>query len=141
MSLQGRQQAIIHEFGAYSNWEEKYKHLIVLGKKMPPFPDELRKDDFRVKGCQAQVWIHARLNSSGQVEFQADSDALIVKGLIAILLELYSKATPEEILSTAPDFVKTLDLSAHLSPSRANGLVAMIKQIKYYAAAFKALRS
>jgi cysteine desulfuration protein SufE len=139
MGLAERQRNIILQFAKFSTWEEKYRHIITLGKRMPVFPEEFRQDDLRVKGCQAQVWLHAARDSEGRVEFVADADALIVKGLVALLIQLYSKATPDEILATAPDFIAELDLSSHLSPSRANGLFAMVKQMKYYAAAFKAL--
>jgi len=94
-----------------------------------------------VKGCQSQVWLHAHLDDDGQIIFQADSDALIVKGLIALLLRVYSDATADEILKTEPDFIATVGLAGNLSPSRANGLFSMVKQIKYYAMAFKALQS
>lgn len=137
MNLIERQQAIIARFSGFTSWEEKYRYIIELGKRLKPYPEEFRTEDFKVKGCQSQVWLHARLNESGEIIFTADSDALIVKGLIALLVELYSDAKPTDILVTNPDFIKALDLGAHLSPSRANGLFAMVKQIKFYAAAFK----
>jgi cysteine desulfuration protein SufE len=139
MTMAERQRNIIAQFSKFTTWEDKYKHVISLGKQMPRFPEEFRREEMKVKGCQSQVWLHATRNGEGEIEFVADSDALIVKGLVALLLKLYSKATPDEILATPPDFISALDLSAHLSPSRANGLFAMVKQIKYYAAAFKAL--
>ncbi len=119
-----------------------------MGKSLPEFPEKLKTEDLKVKGCQSQVWLSATLkeelneNSASLVKkiyFQADSDALIVKGLIAILLRVYSGRTPDEILALAPDFISELGFSSNLSPSRANGLQAMVKQIKYYALAFKAL--
>lgn len=139
MNLIERQQAIIARFSGFSTWEEKYGYIIALGKQLKPYPEEFRTEDYKVKGCQSQVWLHAKLNENGEVVFRADSDALIVKGLIALLVELYSESKPDDILTTNPDFIKALDLGAHLSPSRANGLFAMVKQIKFYAAAFKAL--
>ena len=108
-----------------------------MGKELAPYPEEFRSEDFKVKGCQSQVWLYAKKNSQGLVEFKADSDALIVKGLIAMILEVYSGLTPDEVLATQPTFVSELGLSQHLSPSRANGLNSMLKQIKYYALALK----
>jgi cysteine desulfuration protein SufE len=139
MSLELRIQNLLGEFAAFSDWEAKYKHLIEKGKALPPFPEELKVEDLKVKGCQSQVWIHARLTEDGRIRFQADSDALIVKGLVSVLLSVYSEATPEEILNTSPDFLEKLGFKSHLSPSRANGLFSMLKQIQYYATAFQVL--
>ena len=136
-----RQNKIVAEFSVFKTWEERYQHLIQIGKELPPFPEEKRLEDLKVKGCQSQVWLWANLDSEGRVVLQADSDALIVKGLVALLLKLYSHLTPDEILSTEPTFISEIGLSSNLSPSRANGLVSMIKQIKYYATAFKHLQS
>lgn len=135
-----RQQQIIAEFSGLADWEARYKKLIDLGKSLPVLPDDKKTEDFKVKGCQSQVWIHATQND-GRVIFQADSDALLVRGLVALLLRVYSDATPQEILQTAPDFVKEIGLESKLSPSRANGLFSMIKQMKYYAMAFQSLAS
>lgn len=120
-------------------WEERYQLIIQKGKELEALPDSEKSDDLKVKGCQSQVWLKADLTPEGKIRFRADSDALIVKGLIAILLQAYSNRTPQEILALQPDFVKEIGLDTHLSPSRANGLFAMIKQIKYYAVAFSAL--
>ncbi len=136
-----REAKIIADFSVFPTWEEKYRHLIEIGKRLEILPEEFRKEDFKVKGCQSQVWLHAILTENQEIKFVGDSDALIVKGLVALLLRFYSTATPDEILKTPPDFLTKLDLSAHLSPSRANGLFAMVKQIKFYAAAFKAMAS
>ncbi|MGE3387053.1 MAG: SufE family protein [Bdellovibrionales bacterium] len=127
-------------FTRYESWEEKYRLLIEIGKQLPVYPEEFRNEDHRVKGCQSQVWLHADLKD-GMVNLRVDSDALIVKGLAALLVKLYSQATPEQILATSPEFISILDLGSHLSPSRANGLFAMVKQIKYYAAAFQVLQN
>lgn len=129
---------MVAKFADLNDWEDRYKKLIELGKVLPDLPDSKKTEDFKVKGCQSQVWIHARLDQ-GCVIFEADSDALLVRGLVALLLEVYSGATPTEILETPPDFVKEIGLESKLTPSRANGLVSMIKQMKYYAMAFKAL--
>ncbi|MBX7231586.1 MAG: SufE family protein [Bdellovibrionales bacterium] len=134
-----RQNEIIASFSQYLTWEEKYRHIIEVGKSMETFPEVYRRDNLKVPGCQSQVWLYAQLEEDGVVKYFADSDALIVKGLVALLLKLFSQATPQQILVTNPDFIHVIELGQHLSPSRSNGLIAMIKQIKYYAAAFKAL--
>ena len=134
-----RQNNIIEIFAKFETWEQKYKHLIEMGKALPAYPEQWRNEDHKVKGCQSQVWLHADLRDQGLIYFSGDSDALIVKGLVALLIQLYSAASPEFILRTSPDFVAALDLGSHLSPSRANGLFAMVKQIKYYAAAYQAV--
>ena len=141
MTLRERQSAIIAEFQGLADWEARYKKLIELGKALPDLPDEKKKDDFKVKGCQSQVWMHARLSENGHVVFEADSDALLVRGLVALLLRVYSDAPPAEVLQTPPDFVKEIGLESKLSPSRANGLVSMIKQMKFYAMAFQAMQA
>lgn len=135
MSLQDRQKQIVAEFSGLNDWEDRYKKLIELGKALPELPDSKKIEDFKVKGCQSQVWIHARLEN-GRVIFEADSDAILVRGLVALLLRVYSDATPKEIMETPPDFVKEIGLESKLSPSRANGLFSMIKQMKFYAMAF-----
>lgn len=139
LRLKERQNAIVSEFSNLKGWEDRYKHIIDLGKALPDLPDQLKTEEAKVKGCQSQVWLHARLIENGQVEFRADSDAMIVRGLVALLMRVYSLATPDEILQTPPDFVRELGFESNLSPSRANGLHAMIRQIKYFAMAFKAL--
>jgi cysteine desulfuration protein SufE len=138
MSLKERQDKVVAQFQSLGDWEDRYKKLIEIGKRLPELPVEKKTDDVLVKGCQSQVWMHARLEN-GLVVFEADSDAILVRGLVALLLEVYSRATPEEILATPPDFVKDIGLESKLSPSRANGVFSMIKQIKYYAMAFQAI--
>lgn len=135
MSLKDRQNEIVAAFSGLTDWEDRYKKLIELGKALPDLPDSKKLEDFKVKGCQSQVWIHARMED-GRILFEADSDAILVRGLVALLLRVYSNATPAEILSTPPDFVKEIGLESKLSPSRANGLFSMIKQMKFYAMAF-----
>ena len=134
-----RQTQLIADFSRFKSWEERYKHVIDLGKALPDIPSEYRDDKFLVKGCQSKVWLHAQKNSSGQIELFADSDAMIVKGLVAILLKVYSQAKPADILSNPPTFISELGFQSHLSPSRANGLMAMVKQIMLYAAALQAM--
>jgi cysteine desulfuration protein SufE len=124
-----RQKELESLLNQYSEWESRYKKIIELGKKLPKMDESLKTNENLVKGCQSQVWLDIRLNSDGQVIIQADSDALIVKGLVSIVLYVYNTATPKEILSTPPEFMKNLGLETHLSPSRANGLRAMIQKI------------
>lgn len=140
MTLKQRSEQIIAEFSRLETWEDRYKKIIALGKKMPDLPDSLRTEESKVKGCQSQVWLHAKQNDQGEIIFQGDSDALLVKGLVAMLLEIYSGSTPEEILTTPPEFLKAIGFEGNLSPSRANGLFAMIKQIRYFATAFAMLK-
>lgn len=139
--LKSRQQQVIQDFQAISNWEERYKKIIAMGKALPDLSEDKRTEEAKVKGCQSQVWLHAKLNDQGAIIFEGDSDALIVKGLVAMLLKIYSGSTPEEILTTPPEFLKALGFEGNLSPSRANGLFSMIKQIRYFATAFAMLQN
>ena len=134
-----RQNQLIKEYGKIPEWEDRYKRLIDHGKKLAPMAKDLYDEKYKVRGCQSQVWLHASLNPDMTVHLQADSDALIVKGLASLLVEVYSDASPEEILTAPAQFLKDLGFEGHLSPSRANGLYAMLKQILLYATAFKAM--
>lgn len=134
-----RQKKIVADFLKFKSWEERYKHVIDLGKTLAELPEQYRQDQFLVKGCQSRVWLHAQKNQQGQIELYADSDAMIVKGLVSILVSVYSQATAEDILANPPTFISELGFQSHLSPSRANGLMSMVKQIMLYAAALKAL--
>lgn len=134
-----RQKEIIAEFGSIKSWEERYKKVIDLGKTLEKLPEEFYDDKYLVKGCQSRVWLHAQKSPKGKVQLIADSDAMIVKGLVAILLKVYSNATADDILANPPQFISELGFQSHLSPSRANGLMSMVKQIMLYATAFKAL--
>ncbi|MBV2167825.1 MAG: SufE family protein [Bdellovibrio sp.] len=138
-SIKERQDQVIQEFSALTQWEDRYKKIIDLGKTLPELSEDLKTEQNIVKGCQSQVWLVAHLNEQGQVVLQGDSDALIVKGLVGLLLRVYSGATPSEILSTPPEFLRALGFEGNLSPSRANGLHSMLKQIKLYATAFEYL--
>lgn len=135
-SIQERQNQIIQEFSALGQWEDRYKKIIELGKALPPFPEELRTEQNIVKGCQSQVWLSAKLDEQGHMILHGYSDALIVKGLVGLLLKVYSGAAPAEVLTTPPEFLRALGFEGNLSPSRANGLHSMLKQIKLYATAF-----
>lgn len=123
------------------DWEKKYEKIIEYGKKWPGMQESEKKEDLKVKGCQSQVWIKAELSSEKKIILVGDSDALIVKGLVAIVLSVYSDETPETILKTEPVFLKEIGFDSGLSPSRSNGLYSMIKQIMYYATAFQYLLS
>lgn len=129
------------EFTVCADWEKKYEKIISMGKMWPSLEEKFKTEDLKVKGCQSQVWIKAELNADGKVIFVGDSDALLVKGLVAIVLSIYSGETPATILAVSADFLKDIGFDSGLSPSRSNGLFSMIKQIKYYATAFQYLLS
>lgn len=137
LSLQQRIEKKAQEFASLKDWESRYKKVIELGKNWPGLPAQLQTEESKVRGCQSQVWLHAKLNEQNQVIFSGDSDALLVKGLVALLLEIYSGSTPNEILMTPVDFLKQFGFAENLSPSRANGLFSMLKQIKFFAMAFE----
>lgn len=127
------QRELIEEFGLFDDWMDRYQYLIDLGRRLPEFPDELRTDEHRIRGCQSQVWFVPE-KRDGRLYFQAISDAAIVSGLIALLLRLYSGREPRDILDTPPDFVDALELQSHLSPTRSNGLSSMLEAIRGFAA-------
>ena len=138
-TIDERIEKLKSDFSKDSDWESRYKRVIEMGKALPELPENLRVETYKVKGCQSQVWLHAELNPDGRMKLVGDSDAVIVRGLVASLLHVYSGATPEEILKTSPRFLSDIGFDTHLSPSRANGLNSMVKQIYLYATAFKAL--
>jgi cysteine desulfuration protein SufE len=127
------QQEIIDEFSLFEDWMDRYQYLIDLGRRLPEFPDALRTEENRIRGCQSQVWFVPE-QKDGRLHFRAISDAAIVSGLIALLLRLYSGRYPQDILDTPPDFVEALQLQSHLSPTRSNGLSAMLAAIRRFAA-------
>ncbi len=137
MSIKEIQDEIIDEFSMFDDWEERYQYVIDLGKTLPLIEERYKTDDNIIKGCQSRVWLHAE-EKDGDVTFTADSDAILTKGLIAIMIRVFSGQKPEAILEADTDFVDEIGLKEHLSPTRANGLVSMIKQIKMYALAFNA---
>jgi cysteine desulfuration protein SufE len=136
-----RIEKLIADFSAIATWEDRYKRLIDMGKALPPMDPVHQTEDNKVKGCQSQVWLTVKLQDNKTLHFEADSDALIVKGLISLLLNVYQDLAPADILQTPPRFLADLGLESHLSPSRANGLQAMAKQIQYYATAYQFLLS
>jgi cysteine desulfuration protein SufE len=141
VDINSKIEAVKKDFSS-SDWEKKYEKIIEYGKKWPGLPEDLKIEDLKVKGCQSQVWIKAEIDPIAKtVTFRGDSDAIIVKGLVAIVLHVYSNETPETIMKTEPHFLKDMGFDSGLSPSRTNGLYSMIKQIKYYATAFQYLLS
>ena len=138
MTIKETQDNLINEFETYDNWDDKYSHLIKMGRELPKFPDDYRSEKNKIEGCQSQVWMNAKLEN-GKMIIEADSDAMIVKGLIALLVKVYSGHPPSEILVSPPEFLQKIGIDKHLSLTRKNGLGAMLKQIQLYAVAFKAL--
>ncbi|MDC8002604.1 SufE family protein [Aureisphaera galaxeae] len=131
------QEELIDEFSLFEDWMDKYEHLIELGKGLPLIQPELKTDDKLIKGCQSKVWLHSEMDGD-TVVFTADSDAIITKGIIAVLIRVFSHQTPESIVNADTSFIDEIGLKEHLSPTRANGLVSMIKQMKLYAVAYQA---
>ena len=136
MSIKEKQQELIDDFAFLSDWEQKYEYIIDLGKELKGLPEEKKKEDILIKGCQSQVWLDAELRD-GKIFFLADSDGILPKGIISLLVGVYSGHTAEEILAADFDFISKIGLREFLSPSRANGLASMIKQIKFYAVAYQ----
>jgi cysteine desulfuration protein SufE len=136
MDIKEVQERIIREFSLFEDWTERYKYIIKHGDKLEPLADEVRTEDNLVKGCQSRVWLTASL-SGDKIIFGADSDAAITKGLVSLVVRLYTNQTPEDILAVNPDFISKIGMEQHLSPTRANGLASMVKQMKIYAMAYK----
>lgn len=134
--IQEVQQKIIDEFQSLSDWTERYKHIIKQGRNLAPLDDEHKVEENLVRGCQSQVWLHTYLEGE-KVIFEADSDAAITKGLVALMVRFYSGQPPEVIINTDPLFIKKIGMEQHLSPTRSNGLASMVKQMKIYAMAYK----
>ena len=132
-SAAAAQQDIIDEFAFFGDWSERYQYLIDLGRKLPEFPEELKREEFKVHGCQSQVWLVPDGDASC-MHFRAISDSAIVSGLIALILRVYSDRPAREILDTEPTYIESIGLAKHLSPTRSNGLVAMLKTLKEHAA-------
>jgi len=128
---------IIEDFSGFDDWMDKYNLLIEMGKNIPLIPPQFKNKSNLISGCQSRVWLHAKYDN-GRVYFFADSDAVITRGIISLLIKALDGKTPDEILSTDLDFIDTIGLKDHLSPTRSNGLISMIKQMKLYALAYKA---
>jgi cysteine desulfuration protein SufE len=135
-SISAAQEEIVDEFAMFDDWMQRYEYMIELGKSLPLIDSQYKTDDYIIKGCQSKVWVHADLEKDKLV-FTADSDAIITKGIIAILIRVFSHQHPDAILEADTSFIDQIGLKEHLSPTRANGLVSMIKQLKMYAIAFK----
>ncbi|MGA1465572.1 MAG: Fe-S metabolism protein SufE [Bacteroidetes bacterium] len=136
MTIEEKQERIIREFSILPDWQERYKYIIKLGTKLPEMDEADHTEENLVRGCQSQVWLTTEQDGD-RIVFHADSDANITKGLVALLVRVYSGETPETILATSPDFIRKIGMQEHLSPTRANGLAAMVKQMKIYAMAYQ----
>src|SRR4029078_4528651 len=130
------EQEIIEEFSLFDNWDDKYEYIIDLGKKLPPLEEQYKKDDNKVKGCQSTVWLVADYKN-GRIHYKADSDAVIVKGLISMLIRVLSGQPADDIVNARLDFIREIGMISHLAQTRSNGLLAMVKQMKNYALAYK----
>tara|TARA_B100000925_G_scaffold226659_1_gene175131 strand:- start:457 stop:876 length:420 start_codon:yes stop_codon:yes gene_type:complete len=135
LKISNIQNEIVEEFDIFDTWMDKYEYLIELGKSVPKINEENKKEENIIKGCQSKVWLHAE-KRDGLVRFYADSDAIITKGIISLLIRTFSNQKPEDIINASLDFIDDIGLRQHLSPNRANGLNNMIKKIKFYAIAF-----
>ncbi|MGY3792428.1 SufE family protein [Aquimarina sp. 433] len=136
MSIQKLQEEIVDEFSMFDDWMQRYEYMIDLGKSLPLIEEKYKIDENIIKGCQSKVWVHAEMKDE-KIEFTADSDAIITKGIIAILIRVFSGQHPKDIIEANTAFIDEIGLKEHLSPTRANGLVSMIKQLKMYAVAYQ----
>jgi len=135
MTIKEKQQQIVDEFALFSDWMDKYEYLIELGKSLPVIGESGKREDNLINGCQSRVWLEAEYKD-GKLWFRADSDAIITKGIISLLIKVFSDRTPQEILETDTNFINEIGLQDNLSPTRANGLLSMINRIKSYALAY-----
>jgi cysteine desulfuration protein SufE len=135
-TIQEIENEIVEEFSLFDSWDDKYEYVIDLGKKLPVLEESRKLDENKVRGCQSTVWLVADY-ADGKVHFKADSDAIIVKGLISMLIRVLTNHTPDEIINANLDFIQKIGMTTHLAQTRANGLLAMVKQMKNYALAFK----
>jgi cysteine desulfuration protein SufE len=140
MTIKEIQEEIIDEFDLFDDWMERYEHIIDLGKSLPLIAERFKVDENLIKGCQSKVWLHAEIQND-QLAFSADSDAILTKGIVALLLRVFNGQKPADIVSSDMDFINEIGLKEHLSATRANGLLSMIKQIKLYALGFQAKMS
>jgi cysteine desulfuration protein SufE len=135
-SLVETEQELVDEFGLFDSWDDKYEYIIDMGKKLPRLDEQYKKDENKIRGCQSQVWLVAE-EKDGRIWFKADSDAMIVKGLISMLVRVFSGRMAEEIIEDKLDFIRQIGMTSHLAQTRSNGLLSMVKQIKNYALAYK----
>lgn len=138
-TIEETQQTIIGELSSINDWQDRYRKIIAIGKELPELEEQYKVDDNLIKGCQNRVWLRAELGDDGRVVYEADSEAMIVRGFVALLVRSYSGFTPDEVLDMPPRFIDELELGDNISLNRANGLASMVKKIKLYAMAFKAL--
>ena len=136
MTIRQIQEEIIDEFSMFDDWMQRYEYIIDLGKSLPIINDTFKTDDNLIKGCQSKVWLHSEVENN-TVKYTADSDAILTKGIVALLLRVFSDQHPKDIIEADTSFIDEIGLKEHLSPTRANGLVSMVKQIKMYALAFQ----
>lgn len=136
LSINETENEIIQEFGLFDSWDDKYEYIIDLGKRLPVLDQQFKTDENRVRGCQSSVWLVADYEN-GKLFYHADSDALIVKGLISMLIRVLSGKTPDEIIEAKLDFIREIGMTTHLAQTRSNGLLNMVKQMKHYALAYK----
>lgn len=134
MTIKEIQEEIIDEFSMFDDWMERYEYIIELGKSLPIIKEDFKLEENLIKGCQSKVWLHSELDNQ-HVKFTADSDAILTKGIVALLLRVFSEQHPKDIIEADTSFIDAIGLKEHLSPTRANGLVSMVKQIKMYAIA------
>lgn len=134
-NIQERQKEIVEEFSIFEDWMDRYEYMIDLGKSLPLIQEKYKTDENIIKGCQSRVWVYGAMDND-KLDFTADSDAIITKGIIAILIRVFSGQKPEDIILANTDFIDEIGLKEHLSPNRANGLVSMVKQLKMYAIAY-----
>lgn len=140
MTINEKQDELIDELSGLDDWMDRYSYIIDLGNQLPAIDESLKTPSHLIEGCQSRVWLDARLSPEGEVEFTADSDAIIVKGIISMLIDVLNDHTPQEILDADLYFIDRIGLSEHLSPTRSNGLLAMVKQMRLYATAFRELQ-
>ncbi|MEZ3591539.1 MAG: SufE family protein [Muribaculaceae bacterium] len=138
MTINETQDEIIAEFSDIDDWMDRYAYIIDLGNALPPIDEKYKTPQHLIEGCQSRVWLNAEMDADGRVHYTADSDAIIVKGIISLLIKVLNDHTPREILDADLYFIDRIGLSEHLSPTRSNGLVAMVKQMRLYALAFQA---
>ncbi len=137
MTIKEIQEEIIAEFEMFEDWMQRYEYIIEVGKSLSIIDDQYKTEDNLIKGCQSKVWLHANYQDN-KIVYTADSDAILTKGIIALLLRVYNHQSPKDILAQDPYFIDQIDLKEHLSPTRANGLTSMVKQLKLYALAYQA---
>ena len=140
MTINEKQDELIDELSGLDDWMDRYSYIIDLGNQLPAIDESLKTPSHLIEGCQSRVWLDARLSPEGKVEFTADSDAIIVKGIISMLIDVLNGHTPQEILDADLYFIDRIGLSEHLSPTRSNGLLDMVKQMRLYATAFRELQ-